>query len=552
MPSLIIRHQSGGKAQQEIVYTEAELDTPLTIGRDASNRLSFTETDDAASRHHARIEKTASGFRIVDLRSANGLYRNGARVENETEILHNDIVAFGKGGPEIMVRFDPPPVAVSKVTRVVNGPGSKPTVVRDAQPAVSIQPKSIPAAPVPAAPAGVGRDTVERMINTEKKSSNRKMNVMAALLAVAGVAGAWQFHDARQGTNSNPNVAKTILDNYSPGTMRLEVSWNLLEKLSRKQIYHEAFRPEGSEKAYPAYLRMEDGSIEPYLTTDPKGPATPISGRHSGTGFVVSSDGRMLTNRHVAAAWFHEIQLPFPGILLTRDPKTRKWRQEMIQSPPEEVAQWIPAKSKLFTGAMGVSDTGIVLGISTITAFAPKSSTGVAVEYVSSSEESDISMVRLTSGAANLQPLQLSDTYDSTQKGDKVHVLGYPGGSQPGIAGSTGTGSANNGNLSMVTDVSYFTGVISKIVRGAKNNNTGKEVKTWGDFYETTASETGPGNSGGPAFDDNGKVIGILTYKFDAQRVSLTGVVPIRYAMPLLDPTRWVTADNGPTAGTGK
>ena len=113
MTALIFRHLCGGKAQQEVVFTAADFDRPLTIGRDASNPLSFTDADAAASRYHARVVRTVAGFSLVDLGSANGLYRNGVHVTRSAELQHGDVLRFGQGGPELSLHFDPPPAGAS-------------------------------------------------------------------------------------------------------------------------------------------------------------------------------------------------------------------------------------------------------------------------------------------------------------------------------------------------------------------------------------------------------------------------------------------------------
>ena len=39
MTRFIIRHLTGAKANQETAYSDADLDQPLTLGRDPANRL---------------------------------------------------------------------------------------------------------------------------------------------------------------------------------------------------------------------------------------------------------------------------------------------------------------------------------------------------------------------------------------------------------------------------------------------------------------------------------------------------------------------------------
>jgi S1-C subfamily serine protease len=55
-------------------------------------------------------------------------------------------------------------------------------------------------------------------------------------------------------------------------------------------------------------------------------------------------------------------------------------------------------------------------------------------------------------------------------------------------------------------------------------------------------NSTGQGNSGGPVFDIDGKVIGIFATVGQRGYATQTGAVPIRYGLDLLDPTRSATA----------
>lgn len=65
----------------------------LTLGRDSANVVSLE--DSYVSSRHARIEKKASGFFIKDMRSRNGTYVNGAKIQ-EAELRDGDRVLVGQ------------------------------------------------------------------------------------------------------------------------------------------------------------------------------------------------------------------------------------------------------------------------------------------------------------------------------------------------------------------------------------------------------------------------------------------------------------------------
>ena len=68
---------------------------PVVIGRDKVGvTVRLTETE--VSRRHARVEATAAGYRIEDLRSSNGTLLNGARVTRPMPVSVGDRIQIGK------------------------------------------------------------------------------------------------------------------------------------------------------------------------------------------------------------------------------------------------------------------------------------------------------------------------------------------------------------------------------------------------------------------------------------------------------------------------
>lgn len=195
MSRLILRHLSGSKANQEQVFSEEELTSPVTIGRDSLCRVCIGEADDACSRQHARIELSADGFKVFDLNSSNGLFINGKRVAGDSPLQHEDILQLGRGGPELCFKLDPPPAAHSKATRVVENFAAKETREVSALAASQSRDAGVLQArastSTDSAGAKVGRATVERMFISEKKRSSRQLiNLVAAMVGViALIAG---------------------------------------------------------------------------------------------------------------------------------------------------------------------------------------------------------------------------------------------------------------------------------------------------------------------------------------------------------------------------
>lgn len=106
---------------------------------------------------------------------------------------------------------------------------------------------------------------------------------------------------------------------------------------------------------------------------------------------------------------------------------------------------------------------------------------------------SDVALIKLDSG--DDYPMIKMGSMESAAQGSNLNIMGFPG-----------TGSSSNGIVSKtVTSATLTTGKIS-----ARKTDSG------GRAIVETDTEIGHGNSGGPAFTDDGDVIGIATYTSDS------------------------------------
>jgi len=90
---------------QDIVFGDKTL---IQIGRDPSNDVVLTSP--TASRFHAQVEKVGQRYRVRDLRSSNGTFVNGERIEKETWLKPNDTIRVGHSrfvmGTNQLAQFD--------------------------------------------------------------------------------------------------------------------------------------------------------------------------------------------------------------------------------------------------------------------------------------------------------------------------------------------------------------------------------------------------------------------------------------------------------------
>lgn len=105
---------------------------------------------------------------------------------------------------------------------------------------------------------------------------------------------------------------------------------------------------------------------------------------------------------------------------------------------------------------------------------------------------SDVALIKLSSGSD--YPMVKIGTMADAARGSNLNIMGFPG-----------TGSSSNGIVSKtVTSATLTTGKVS----AQKSDSGGRAIIE-------TDTEIGHGNSGGPAFTDDGSVVGIATYTSD-------------------------------------
>ena len=69
---------------------------PLVVGRDEACTVQVV--DELVSRKHLqiRLDEKSGSYYALDMKSANGVFVNGRKVENETQLADNDMIELGK------------------------------------------------------------------------------------------------------------------------------------------------------------------------------------------------------------------------------------------------------------------------------------------------------------------------------------------------------------------------------------------------------------------------------------------------------------------------
>jgi S1-C subfamily serine protease len=135
-----------------------------------------------------------------------------------------------------------------------------------------------------------------------------------------------------------------------------------------------------------------------------------------------------------------------------------------------------------------------------------------------------------------LTALSLNDNYASVKQGEQVTVMGYPGVSDVTYAVVKSKDTFNQeSQAKVVPEPTLTTGTIAKVTKSSDAVGGPMDVYTpSGDRFQLNINTTGAGNSGGPMFDGQGRVIGIF---FAGRRadVSVSFAVPIKYALELMN-----------------
>ena len=539
----VIRHISGTKANQveEFDFSKNE----LSIGRTAGSDIQFDpEQEVIVSREHGKIVKVSSEppqFSINDNNSRNGIFVNKMRVKGSAPLKPGDEVQLGSNGPVFSFDIHPRPQNMMMETKVMDIPTSiKATTVSE-----------VASAAAEPAKTGLGKQTVERMLVAERKKSFSSMAyILGALIIVLGALG-YFFRDKIFGKNTttivnvgdssmkNKKAPDVIAKENNDKVVQIEFGWQLIDANSGQELWHQymAVKDQSGQVAYRAvYIENGRGEIEPYLDLQKNvqlGVPLGIAGA-SGSGFVVSADGFILTNRHVAASWNTRYGFPdfaFPGILI-RNINGRMQTDPNYQVMPQDVGSYVPANATMVGGRQAAE--GSVKGKNTyMNVIFANTALRRPVQSATPSDQHDVAMIKVEL-PTSLSPVTMKDNYDAVKPGQTVTVMGYPGVAPDQYVVRKSNDPFNpKPQVTTIPTPTVTTGNIGRIVPASSDKTN--TYSAFGDSYQLTINATGAGNSGGPMFDDEGNVIGIYyAGKSDARGTQISFAIPIKYGMELM------------------
>jgi len=269
-------------------------------------------------------------------------------------------------------------------------------------------------------------------------------------------------------------IAETIVHTYGPSVCLLHVVVEFRDKDSGQVI-----RIVADATGKP--LVDEKGMVS--LATGGTGP--PLQFDFFGTGFLIDSEGRLLTNHHVAEPW----------------------------SSDEKLKELVDHGAEGFVGSY--------------TAYFPGISQGIAAKLDRISTQADLATLKLQSPApSHAALLKLDNRSEASVTGDPVVLIGYPTGIE-GILARAG----NDITRKIAENSQDVTQIVSQLaaqdlIRPTTTQGHIGDVLKDKIVYDAA---TTVGGSGGPLFNRDGKVIGVnfaILKDFGGSNLA----VPVRYA----------------------
>ena len=357
-----------------------------------------------------------------------------------------------------------------------------------------------------------------------------------------------------------------IMNKFGNSTVYIEVRWQLYDRQTMRAIYQKTIGDPASKTNLPAYVRLHNGRTFRWLTLEHDNKTNRNIGETaSGTGFVIDERGYLVTNKHVAAGWMTELDLPRVELLNKDDargdaivcnyfeptkqkPSFKMLRDCTITTTDDlekinDLARWDPERDAalIFENERPVfissTDWRELVGRNEVLDVRfPNERLSISANLVRASTDADASLIKVDTPQV-LSKVDLADESDAINSGERAMVLGYPAMSLKTFAAVTTEERGNIKTRAEIIPVPTITdGIVSRLGAPMQRAANVTTEGTLGDVFQLQLPSTN-GNSGGPVFNATGKVIGIFTYG-SSRYANTTFGVPIKYVRALLKAQR--------------
>ena len=276
-------------------------------------------------------------------------------------------------------------------------------------------------------------------------------------------------------------VAQTIIQSYEPSVCLIHVVLAFREHTTGLRLHYVGMTSSGEPTT--------DEHNNPLLSLTGNGPEVHLD--IFGTGFLASAGGQILTNHHVAEPWWQNDEL-----------------KEML-------------------------DQGLEPVVAEMAAYFPGVPHGIAINTEKISSAADVAIVKGNISGLGVKQVALAEGRRSAISGGPVVLLGYPTALDAILARA--------GAETLQSIATATKGDPKQVMEELARRNLIRPVITQGHIGEVLAdkivydAQTTSGGSGGPLFNNEGKVIGInfaMVREFGGSNFA----IPVGYGKSLLKP----------------
>jgi len=284
-----------------------------------------------------------------------------------------------------------------------------------------------------------------------------------------------------QKLETDGKFAEAIIQSYKPSVCLIHVVVALRDHTTGQRLHYAGVTSSGEPTV--------DEHKNPLLSLTGNGPEVRLD--VFGTGFLASNNGQILTNHHVAEPWWQNDEL-----------------KEML-------------------------DQGLEPVIAEMTAYFPGVSHGVALKAEKISSAADVAVVKGNVSELGIKQIALADGRRSAVSGGPVVLLGYPT--------ALGAILARAGEETLQSIATASKGDPKQVMEELARRNLIRPITTQGHIGDVLPdkivydAQTTSGGSGGPLFNNEGKVIGInfaMVREFGGSNFA----IPVSYGKSLLKP----------------